>query len=55
VRTPEDAFPTGCVACHVKENRISTLLAQWNGKVNANVTSMQAFVPKAPLSSGPEK
>lgn len=43
----KDAYPTGCVACHVKENRISTLLAQWNGKVNANVTAMQAFVPKS--------
>lgn len=44
---PRDAFPAGCVDCHVKEHRVSTLLAQWNGKVDAKkVAAMQAFVPK---------
>ena len=44
---PRDMFPAGCVDCHVKEHRVSTLLAQWNGKVDAKkLAAMQAFVPK---------
>ena len=31
----KDVYPGGCVDCHVKQMRISTLLAQWNGKVDA--------------------
>lgn len=43
----KDAFPGGCVDCHTKERRISTLLARWNGKVDAKtLAAMQAFVPK---------
>ena len=44
----KDAFPAGCVGCHVKDHRISTTLAQhWNGKVDAKtLAAMQAFVPK---------
>jgi hypothetical protein len=42
-----DAFPAACVGCHVKEHRISGLLARWNGKVDAKrLAAMQGFVPK---------
>lgn len=44
----KDSYPAGCVDCHVKDQRVSTLLAQrWNGKVDAKtLAAMQAFVPK---------
>jgi len=48
----KDAFPKGCVDCHVKtpdgtDARLSTMLARWNGKVDAKtLAAMQAFVPK---------
>lgn len=41
--TAPDAFPNGCVDCHVKEHRISALLA---AKRDAkSLAAMQAFVP----------
>ena len=44
----KDSFPAGCVDCHTKDRRISTLLAQhWNGKADAKtLAAMQAFAPK---------
>ena len=43
----KDAFPGGCVDCHVKEGRLSTLLGRWNGKPEPKaLAAMQAFVPK---------
>lgn len=44
----KDSFPAGCIDCHAKDKRVSTLLAQrWNGKVDAKTLSaMQAFVPQ---------
>lgn len=43
----KDAYPAGCVDCHAKERRVTTMLARWNGKVDAKtVAAMQAFVPK---------
>ena len=43
----KDLFPAGCVDCHVKDHRVSTMLARWNGKVDAKtLAAMQAFVPK---------
>lgn len=43
----KDAYPAGCVDCHVKEKRVSVQLSRWNGKVDAKtVAAMQAFVPK---------
>jgi hypothetical protein len=43
----KDAHPTGCVDCHVKEDRVSAKLARWNGKIDAKtLATMQAFVPK---------
>jgi len=43
----KDAWPAGCVDCHVKEHRVSTLLARWNGSVDAKtLAAMKAFVPK---------
>lgn len=45
--TAKDAFPGGCVDCHQKERRVTTLLGQWNGKVDAKkLAAMQAFVPQ---------
>jgi hypothetical protein len=49
----KDVYPGGCVDCHVKEMRISTLLAKWNGKVDAKkLAAMQAFVPKGMTLKG---
>lgn len=43
----KDLFPAGCVDCHVKDHRVSTMLARWNGKVDAKtLAAMQAFVTK---------
>ena len=43
----KDVYPAGCVDCHVKERRVSVLLAHWNGQVDAKtLAAMQAFVPK---------
>ena len=44
----KDAYPAGCVDCHLKERRVSSLLARWNGKVDAKtLAAMQTFVPKS--------
>jgi len=49
----KDVYPAGCVDCHVKEMRLSTLLARWNGTVDAKtVAAMQAFVPKGMTLKG---
>lgn len=49
----KDLYPGGCVDCHVKEMRLSTLLAKWNGKVDAKkLATMQAFVPKGMTLKG---
>jgi nitrate/TMAO reductase-like tetraheme cytochrome c subunit len=46
--TAKDVYPAACVDCHVKDNRVSALLARWNGSVDATkVRAMQAFVPKS--------
>ena len=43
----KDSYPAGCVDCHAKDKRVSTMLAKWNGKVDAKtLAAMQAFVPK---------
>lgn len=43
----KDPFPAACVDCHVEDHRLSTMLAKWNGKVDAKtLAAMQAFVPK---------
>lgn len=50
---PKDAFPKGCVDCHVKEHRITTMLARWDGKADAKkLAAMQAFVPKGVTLKG---
>jgi hypothetical protein len=49
----KDVYPAGCVDCHVKEMRISTLLARWNGTVDAKkLATMQAFVPNGMTLKG---
>ena len=49
----KDAFPAGCVDCHVKEKRVSVQLARWDGKVDAKtLAAMQAFVPKGMTLKG---
>ena len=43
----KDAYPAGCVDCHVKEKRVSVQLSRWDGKVDAKtLAAIQAFVPK---------
>ena len=45
--TAKDAFPGACVDCHQKDRRVTALLAQWNGKVDAKkLATMQGFVPQ---------
>lgn len=49
----KDSYPAGCVDCHVKEKRVSVLLARWDGKVDAKtLAAMQAFVPKGMTLKG---
>lgn len=49
----KDSFPAGCVDCHVKDHKISTALAKWNGKADAKaLAAMQAFVPKGMTLKG---
>jgi len=49
----KDVYPAACVDCHVKEMRISALLARWNGKPDAaKLAAMQAFAPKGMTLKG---
>lgn len=49
----KDAYPGGCVDCHVKEKRLSVQLSSWNGNVDAKtLAAMQAFVPKGMTLKG---
>lgn len=56
--TSTDAFPTGCVDCHVRQTagtdaRISTLLGQWNGKIEPRrLAAMQVAAPKGVTLKG---
>jgi hypothetical protein len=66
--TAKDPFPRGCVDCHVqrpdKDQRLSTLLAQWNQKVDPQLlaraqasspagTTLKGKHPKVPLNDIP--
>lgn len=49
----KDVYPAGCVDCHTKNMRLSTLLAKWNGSVDPKtLAAMQAFVPKGMTLKG---
>lgn len=49
----KDQFPNGCVDCHIQQHRLTLLLGQWNGKVDAKrLAAMQAFVPKGVTLKG---
>ena len=49
----KDAYPAACVDCHVKDMRLSTKLARWNGTADAkNLAAMQAFAPKGMTLKG---
>jgi cytochrome c553 len=56
--TSTDAFPTGCVDCHVRQAagtdaRISTLLGQWNGKIEPRrLEAMQVAATKGVTLKG---
>jgi hypothetical protein len=49
----KDAYPAACVDCHVKDMRLSTQIARWNGSVDAkSLAAMQAFAPKGMTLKG---
>lgn len=56
--TAKDVYPSGCVGCHIRQpdgtdTRISTLMALWNGKVDAKrLSMMQALAPKGVTLKG---
>jgi hypothetical protein len=56
--TAPDQFPNGCVSCHIRlpdgrDMRLSTLVAKWNGKVDAKqLAAMQALAPKGVTLKG---
>lgn len=54
--TTEDKFPNGCVDCHInmpdrsKDERLSTLMSQWNKKVDARLLKKAQAVAAASVT-----